>query len=59
MRSCNYGYSGRAMSLTHSESVYVALSIQNAMRLLHIAVCSLPCSAFSTLSHKQHEFQKH
>ena len=38
--------------------MFVALGIQNAKRMRHIVICSLPKSKyFSTLSHKRHDFQ--
>jgi len=40
-RSCNHCCSGRAISITYSEFVFVALSIQHAMRMRHIVVCDL------------------
>jgi len=39
--------------------VFVALSIQHAMRIRHIVFCCLPTMQyFSTLSHKWHDFRK-
>ena len=59
VHSCNLCCSGKAISITHPESKFVALSIQNAMR--RIILSSVACPAvqyFSTLSHKWHDFRK-
>jgi hypothetical protein len=45
-RSCNHCYGGKAISITYSEGVFVALGIQHAMRLRRIVMCSLLCSEF-------------
>jgi hypothetical protein len=34
----------KATSITYSESVFVALGNQYAMRMHHIVICNLPCS---------------
>ena len=39
--SCNHCCSGKAMSITYSECVTVALDIQNAMCMPHIVTCDL------------------
>jgi hypothetical protein len=60
-RSCNHCCSGKAMSITYSESMSVALGIQHAMRMRCIILPSVACPAvpyFSTLSHKRHDFRK-
>jgi hypothetical protein len=63
MRSRNHSCHGKAISITYSERVYVALVIQNAKHTLHITRTlshavrlTLPC--FATLSHKRHDFRK-
>jgi hypothetical protein len=45
--------------VTHSELLSLALVIQHAMRMRHIAIFGLPVSTiFSTLSHKRYVFRK-
>jgi hypothetical protein len=58
--SLKYCCRGKAMSITYSERVYVALGIQNAMLIRRIVICGLPRSTifFSTLSPKRHDFRK-
>ena len=48
-----------AMSIIQPECVFIALGIQHAMRMNHVAICDLSCSTefFSTLSHQWHEFR--
>ena len=40
-RSCDHGYSGRAISITYPKCVSVALGIQQAMRMHRIVICGL------------------
>ena len=57
----NHICSGKAISITYSECVFVATFNQHAMRMRHIILPSVTCPAvpcFSTLSHKRHDFRK-
>jgi hypothetical protein len=50
---------GKAVNITYSEHVPVALVIQRATRMDHRILSSVACLAlpyFSTLSHEQHDF---
>jgi hypothetical protein len=49
----------KAISITYAEDVFVALCIQQEMRLRRIVNCALSgCAVFFTLSHKRHAFRK-
>jgi len=37
----NHYFSGRAVSITYVECVFVAIRIQHAMNMLHIVICGL------------------
>jgi hypothetical protein len=41
-RSCNHCYCVKVLSAKYSETVFVALVIQHAMRMRHIVPCGLP-----------------
>jgi len=41
-RVCNYFCSGKPISFTYSESMFVALSIRHTMSIHHIVICGLP-----------------
>jgi len=56
----NHCCCGQAVSVTYSECVSVASVIQHAKHMHHVILSSVASLAlhFSTLSHKQHDFQK-
>jgi hypothetical protein len=49
-RPCNHWWSGKAISVTYSECVFVALSIQHAMRMRNIILPSVACLALPYFS---------
>ena len=49
----------KALSITYSVRVSVALGVQHAMRMRHIVNCALPDSTmFFHKSHKRHDFRE-
>ena len=60
-RSCHHCCSGKSISITYYECVFVALGIQHAMRMRLVILPSVACPAlqyFSTLSHKRQRFRE-
>jgi len=49
---CNHCCRGKAVNITYSESVFVALAIQHALRMRHTVICGLsgPLKYFFALS---------
>jgi hypothetical protein len=52
-RSCIHCCSGKAITITYSECVIVALGTQHAIRMHHIVICGLARSTITTLPHLQ------
>ena len=59
-RACNHYCTGKAIGITYSECLPIALGIQREMRMRHVVICDLSGSTifFPTLSHKRHDFRK-
>ena len=57
-RSCNHCCGGKAISITYCECVFVALSIQHAMRMRHVSICGLSGSTIFFHINKRHHFRK-
>jgi len=60
-RSRNHYCRGKAIRITYSECVSVALGIQHAMHMPHVILPSVACPAlqyFSTLFRKRSDFRK-
>jgi len=58
LRSCNHCCSGKAINITYSESVFVALGIQHARCMLYFFICGL--SGFTIFVHisQRHDLKK-
>jgi len=57
--SCNHSCSGKAINMTYSECVSVALVIQHAILIRHIVIGGLTCSKIPSLKllHKRYDFR--
>jgi len=59
VRLYNHFCNGKAENITYSESTFVALGKNHAIRIRYIVICGLPSLQYaSTLSHKRHDFRK-
>jgi hypothetical protein len=60
-RLCNHRCSGKSITITYSECVFVVIGVQYALRMRCVILSFVTCLAvqyFSTLSHKRYEFLK-
>jgi hypothetical protein len=60
-RSCDKCCSGKAIIITYSQCVFLAVIIQHAVRMRRIVLSFVYCLVLlysSTLSHKRHDFRK-
>jgi predicted nucleic acid-binding Zn ribbon protein len=60
-RTCNHFWHVKAINITYSEFVYLALFIQHATRMRPLLLSSVACPAvpyFFTSSHKRNDFRK-
>jgi hypothetical protein len=58
-RSRDHYCRGKAITITHSECVFVVLAIRHGKRMRHITLSSVACPTlpyFATLFHKRHDF---
>jgi hypothetical protein len=55
---CNHHCSGKAVSITYCECLFVALDNQHAMRAMSSSVACPAVQYFSTLCHKRLDFRK-
>jgi hypothetical protein len=59
VRSCNHCFNGKAISITYSESLFVALGIQRAMCMRHTVISGLTgLTIFFPHSHTRRIFEK-
>jgi hypothetical protein len=59
VRLCNHCCAGKTISVAYSESVFVALDIQHAMRTRHIVICGLSSSTlFFHITLQRHKFRE-
>ena len=57
MRSFKHSCSGKAISITHADCMFVALGIHNAMRMSHTVICGLSRSKiFFLIISQRHDF---
>jgi hypothetical protein len=56
-RSCNHCCRVKAISITYSECVSIALGVQHAVRMRY-DLGNSDCAKFSTVSHKRHDFRR-
>jgi len=58
-RSLHHCFTGLAINITYSESMFISLEIQHGMRMRHLSSVACPALQYCfTLFHKRHDFRR-